>query len=79
MSGACPISYADIEAYCNLKGIYSLFERQRLLHFIDILDRHWMVKHYEKQEKRIQEVTKKPRPRQSLEPKSPRRPRTRVS
>jgi hypothetical protein len=43
MSGACPISFADIEAYCNLKGIYSLFERQRLLHFIDVLDRHWMV------------------------------------
>jgi hypothetical protein len=79
MSGACPISFADIEAYCNLKGIYSLFERQRLLHFIDVLDRHWMVKHYEKQKGEMDRLNNKPRTRQSPEPKSPRRPRTRVS
>lgn len=78
MSGACPISYSDIEAYCHLKGIYSLFERQRLLHFIDILDRHWMSKHYEKQKETMDNLNNKPRTRPS--PQQPRpRPRTRVS
>lgn len=78
MNGACPISFSDIEAYCHLKGIYSLFERQRLLHFLDVLDRHWMSKHYEKQKGDMDRLTNKPRTRQSPEPQRP-RPRTRVS
>lgn len=80
MSGACPISFADIEAYCNLKGIYSLFERQKLLHFIDVLDRQWMAKHYAKQKGEVDKHNTNPRTRQSSPTESPRRrPRTRVS
>jgi hypothetical protein len=47
MAGPLPFAYADIEAYCNLKGIYLLGERERLLRLLDPLDREWMQKAYE--------------------------------
>jgi hypothetical protein len=50
MNGPLPLTYADIEAYCNLRGIYTLYERQRLLRFLDLLDQEWMKDFYAKQE-----------------------------
>lgn len=80
MSGAVPITFVDMEAYCALKGIYSLYERQRLIHFIDLLDRHWMAKHYEKAKKK-EDTSATSDPRHFLKrPKTPRpKPRKRVS
>lgn len=78
MSGAVPITYSDMEAYCRLKGIYSLLERERLVRFLDILDRHWMAKHYEKQKQREQQATKTP-PKTPPLPSRRNPPRTRVS
>lgn len=83
MSGACPISYSDIDAYCQLKGIYSLLERERLLNYLDVLDRHWMSKHYEKQKKADsaappQQRKARPMPDAPPPPPSPEE-RTRVS
>lgn len=43
MAGPAPITFTDIEAYCRLKAIYSLSERERLLRLLDPLDREWMA------------------------------------
>lgn len=51
MSGPLPVSYGDIESYCNLKGIYLLGERERLLRLLDPLDREWMIKAHEEASK----------------------------
>lgn len=47
--GPLPITYSDIDSYCRLKGIDLLVEREKLLRFIDALDRAYMADTYEKQ------------------------------
>lgn len=71
MGGALPITYSDIHAYCSLKGIYSLIERERLVNFIDLLDRHWMTKHYEKVKA---SAASEPAPKPPTKPNPARRP-----
>lgn len=76
MSGALPITYSDIHAYCLLKGIYSLHERERLTRFLDALDRHWIANHYEKQKKSMETPQNQPLSPQPRTPgrKSSRKP-----
>lgn len=62
MSGPVPLTYTDIEAYCRLKGIYSLGERERLLRGLDALDREYMARAYE--ESKNSRPGKSPPPRQ---------------
>lgn len=50
MGTPVPFKFSELEAYCRLKGIYSLGERERLLRLIDVLDREWMRQTLEKQE-----------------------------
>lgn len=45
-----PIPYNEINAYCSLKGITSLSDRERLLRFISALDHEWMRAHAEQAE-----------------------------
>lgn len=65
MSGPLPVQYADIEAYCNLKGIYLLGERERLLRLLDPLDREWMTKAHEEASKGSKGSTPSPPPSHS--------------
>lgn len=59
-NGPLPITFQDIHAYCSLKGIYSLGDRERLLRFIDVLDKKWMQSFHEKQDKNTPKVPKAP-------------------
>lgn len=68
-SGPVPITFSDIEAYCRLKGIYSLLEREYLLRLLDSLDRHWMANHYEKSAKEQKRDNPKPSSKPSRTPK----------
>jgi hypothetical protein len=71
-SGPLPLSYSDIEAYCRMKGIYSLGDRERLLSLLDPLDRQWMADSYKEADKK---TSKNPKPGQQNERSSP-SPRT---
>ena len=52
MSGPVPITMADIEAYARYRGIFSIYERDRLLIYLRCLDQEWMTNHYDEQKKR---------------------------
>ncbi|ARK07418.1 hypothetical protein LAV_00018 [Sphingobium phage Lacusarx] len=74
MAGPIPFTYTDIKSYCELKGIYSLSERERLLRFIDALDREWMKNAYEEQERRTKAPASSPLPGTGNAPRRPRTP-----
>lgn len=77
MNGALPIPFHEIEAFCSLKGIYSLGERERLFRMIDVLDREWMRQHVEKVEKSSSSTEKDitpPPPSHSPPRNAPRQP-----
>lgn len=76
MGGALPFSYTEIEAYCRLKGIYALGERERLLHFLDLLDREWLKAYIEKERRENPTPSSLPPPSHSPPRVAPRRPRT---
>jgi hypothetical protein len=52
MGGYLPFSYSEIDAYCRLKGIYSLGDRERLLHFLELLDAEWIKAYVERENKK---------------------------
>lgn len=45
-AGPLPISYSDILAYCRLRDIRAASEKERLLRFIDVLDKVFMADAY---------------------------------
>ena len=51
MGGFLPFSYTEIEAYCRLKGIYSLGDRERLLNLLEVLDAEWIKAYVERESK----------------------------
>lgn len=51
MGGFLPFSYTEIEAYCRLKGIYSLGDRERLLRLLEVLDAEWIKAYVEREAK----------------------------
>lgn len=65
MGGYLPLSYSEIEAYCRLKGIYSLGERERLVRLLEILDHQWIKDYIEKESKERPSSKGKPPPSQS--------------
>jgi len=65
MGGYLPFSYIEIEAYCRLKGITTLNERERLLRLLDALDAAWMKAYVEKSERENKPTPAPPPPSHS--------------
>lgn len=67
MSGPVPITMMDIEAYARFRGIASAIERDRLLHYLRVLDQEWMTNHYTEQKKRGEQPGTQPPPKRKFQ------------